>query len=224
MTKSLVIVESPSKAKTIQKYLGQGYTVLASGGHVCDLPQKTLGIDVEHGFEPEYEINPEKKETIRRLKSALKQNDVVYLATDPDREGEAISWHLKNCLEIPDGKNRIVFNEISKKAVNNAIENPRELDMNLVNSQQARRVLDRLVGYKISPILGKRIKKGQFRRTRTVRRARNGCQPRKRNKKLRPRRILDDKRLFVEGAKSEVQKGRVQMHFRRYKRQKVENS
>ena len=134
MTKSLVIVESPSKAKTIQKYLGQGYTVLASGGHVCDLPQKTLGIDVEHGFEPEYEINPEKKETIRRLKSALKQNDVVYLATDPDREGEAISWHLKNCLEIPDGKNRIVFNEISKKAVNNAIENPRELDMNLVNS------------------------------------------------------------------------------------------
>ena len=160
MTKSLVIVESPSKAKTIQKYLGQGYTVLASGGHVCDLPQKTLGIDVEHGFEPEYEINPEKKETIRRLKSALKQNDVVYLATDPDREGEAISWHLKNCLEIPDGKNRIVFNEISKKAVNNAIENPRELDMNLVNSQQARRVLDRLVGYKISPILGKRIKKG----------------------------------------------------------------
>lgn len=115
MTKSLVIVESPSKAKTIQKYLGQGYTVLASGGHVCDLPQKTLGIDVEHGFEPEYEINPEKKETIRRLKSALKQNDVVYLATDPDREGEAISWHLKNCLEIPDGKNRIVFNEISKK-------------------------------------------------------------------------------------------------------------
>ena len=151
MTKSLVIVESPSKAKTIQKYLGQGYTVLASGGHVCDLPQKTLGIDVEHGFEPEYEINPEKKETIRRLKTALKQNDVVYLATDPDREGEAISWHLKNCLEIPDGKNRIVFNEISKKAVNNAIENPRELDMNLVNSQQARRVLDRLVGYKISP-------------------------------------------------------------------------
>lgn len=118
-----------------------------------------MGIDVEHGFEPEYEINPEKKETIRRLKSALKQNGVVYLATDPDREGEAISWHLKNCLEIPDGKNRIVFNEISKKAVNNAIENPRELDMNLVNSQQARRVLDRLVGYKISPILGKRIKR-----------------------------------------------------------------
>ena len=158
--KTLVIVESPSKAKTIQKYLGQGFTVLASGGHVCDLPQRTLGIDVDNRFEPQYEINPEKKETIKRLKAALKQNDVVYLATDPDREGEAISWHLKNCLDIPDGKNRIVFNEISKKAVNNALENPRELDMNLVNSQQARRVLDRLVGYKISPIIGRKIKSG----------------------------------------------------------------
>lgn len=158
--KRLIIVESPSKAKTIQKYLGAGYTVLASGGHVCDLPQKTLGIDVDNRFAPEYVVNNEKKETIKRLKTALKQNEEVFLATDPDREGEAISWHLKNCLEIPDGKNRIVFNEISKKAVNAAIEQPRELDMNLVNSQQARRVLDRLVGYKISPIIGKKIKSG----------------------------------------------------------------
>ncbi len=158
--KRLIIVESPSKAKTIQKYLGEGYSVLASGGHVCDLPQRTLGIDVDNRFQPEYEINADKKDTIKRLKSALKANDQVFLATDPDREGEAISWHLKNTLEIPDGKNRIVFNEISKKAVNAAMENPRELDMNLVNSQQARRVLDRLVGYKISPIINKKIKPG----------------------------------------------------------------
>ena len=158
--KRLIIVESPSKAKTIQKYLGEGYSVLASGGHVCDLPQRTLGIDVDNRFQPEYEINADKKDTIKRLKSALKANDQVFLATDPDREGEAISWHLKNTLEIPDGKNRIVFNEISKKAVNAAMENPRELDMNFVNSQQARRVLDRLVGYKISPIINKKIKPG----------------------------------------------------------------
>lgn len=158
--KRLIIVESPSKAKTIQKYLGQGYTVMASGGHVCDLPQRTLGIDVDNRFQPEYVINAEKKDTIKRLKAALKQNDEIFLATDPDREGEAISWHLKNCLEIPDGEKRIVFNEISKKAVNDAIDKPRAIDMNLVNSQQARRVLDRLVGYKISPIIGKKIKQG----------------------------------------------------------------
>ena len=119
-----------------------------------------MGIDVDNRFQPEYEINADKKDTIKRLKSALKANDQVFLATDPDREGEAISWHLKNTLEIPDGKNRIVFNEISKKAVNAAMENPRELDMNLVNSQQARRVLDRLVCYKISPIINKKIKPG----------------------------------------------------------------
>ncbi|MEG2453919.1 MAG: type I DNA topoisomerase, partial [Clostridia bacterium] len=158
--KRLIIVESPSKAKTIQKYLGADYAVLASGGHVCDLPQRTLGIDVDNRFQPQYEVNADKKDVIKRLKTAVKQNDEVYLATDPDREGEAISWHLKNCLDIPDGKNRIVFNEISKKAVNEAMQNPRELDMRLVDSQQARRVLDRLVGYKISPIISKKIKSG----------------------------------------------------------------
>ena len=156
--KKLIIVESPHKAKTIQKYLGQDYVVMASSGHICDLPQKTLGIDVEHRFQPQYEINQDKKDIIKKLKAAVKQYPDVYLATDPDREGEAISWHLKNVLEIPDGKNRATFNEITGKAVTKALQEPREIDMNLVNAQQARRVLDRLVGYKISPILSNKIK------------------------------------------------------------------
>ncbi len=159
--KDLIIVESPSKAKTIQKYLGGEADVLASKGHVCDLPQRTLGIDVEHGFKPQYVISPEKEETIKRLSQAVEKHGKVYLATDPDREGEAISWHLKNTLGIKDGKVRIEFNEISPKAVRAAMQNPREIDMNLVDSQQARRVLDRLVGYKISPILSRKIKSGK---------------------------------------------------------------
>ena len=158
--KQLIIVESPSKAKTIQKYLGGDATVLASKGHVCDLPQRTLGIDVEHGFKPQYIVTPDKEETIKRLSQAVGKYDKVYLATDPDREGEAISWHLKNTLGIKGDKVRIEFNEISPKAVRAAMENPREIDMNLVDSQQARRVLDRLVGYKISPILSRKIKAG----------------------------------------------------------------
>ena len=158
--KQLIIVESPHKATTIQNYLGQSYKVVASKGHVCDLPQKTLGIDMEHDFEPQYIISPEKQKTIDYLVKEVKKYDRVYLATDPDREGEAISWHLKNCLGLKDDKIRIEFNEISKNAVLKAMENPREINDDLVNSQQARRVLDRLVGYKISPILSRRIKSG----------------------------------------------------------------
>lgn len=154
----LIIVESPSKTKTIQKYLGAEYKVMASRGHVCDLPERTLGVDVEHNFEPQYVINPDKKEVIKKLKEAMDKSECVYLATDPDREGEAISWHLKNVLGIGDGKVRIEFNEISKNAVLKALDNPREIKLNLVDAQQARRVLDRLVGYKISPVLARKIK------------------------------------------------------------------
>lgn len=156
----LVIVESPTKAKTIQKYLGKDYRVLASGGHVCDLPEKSLGIDVEDNFKPSYVMVKEKKETVKRLKNAVKESEQTFLATDPDREGEAISWHLSNVLELGEDAKRIEFNEISNRAVNTAIKNPRRINMNLVNAQQARRVLDRLVGYKISPILNKKIKQG----------------------------------------------------------------
>ncbi len=156
----LIIIESPNKAKTIQKYLGGEYKVLASGGHICDLPEKSLGIDVENNFKPEYIVNKDKKDTIRNIKNAVASAEAVYLATDPDREGEAISWHLANVLGLNGLQNRIEFNEISMKAVMKALENPRELNMQLINAQQARRVLDRLVGYKISPILNKKIHSG----------------------------------------------------------------
>lgn len=154
----LVIVESPSKAKTIQKYLGKDYKVDASGGHIRDLPVKELGVDIKNNFQPKYVVNPTKKETVKRLADSSKKAENVYLATDPDREGEAISWHLAYLLGISQNeKNRIVFNEISSKAVKAALQAPREININLVNAQQARRVLDRLVGYKISPLLCKRI-------------------------------------------------------------------
>lgn len=157
----LIIVESPSKAKTISKYLKGKYKVDASGGHVRDLPEKRLGVDIEHNFEPTYIVTPEKKAVIKRLTDEAAKADNVYLATDPDREGEAISWHLKNVLKLKDGKNyRIEFNEISPTAVTNALKNPRDIDYNLVDAQQARRVLDRLVGYKLSPLLCKRIQSG----------------------------------------------------------------
>ncbi len=158
--KKLIIVESPSKAKTIQKYLGNDVEVMASKGHVCDLPAKTLAIDVKNHFEPQYVVSPDKAELVKKLSQAVKKFDEVYLATDPDREGEAISWHLKNTLGISSEKPRIEFHEISKKAVNKALEEPREINMNLVNSQQARRVLDRLVGYKVSPVLSRKLKSG----------------------------------------------------------------
>ncbi len=156
----LVIVESPTKAKTIQKYLGKDFRVLASSGHVCDLPEKSLGIDVENNFKPTYVMVKDKQDVVKRLKSAVKESDQIFLATDPDREGEAISWHLKNVLDLGDDCNRIEFNEISYRAVNNAMKEPRAINMNLVDAQQARRVLDRLVGYKISPILNQKIKQG----------------------------------------------------------------
>ena len=158
---NLVIVESPAKAKTIEKYLGKDFKVLASFGHVRDLPQKTLGIEVEKNYAPKYQILPKAKKTISLLKEAASKSKDIYLATDLDREGEAISWHLSLALGLKgDRAKRIVFNEITKGAVENAIKNPREIDIHLVDAQQARRILDRLVGYKLSPLLWKKVKKG----------------------------------------------------------------
>ncbi len=157
----LIIVESPSKAKTISKYLKGKYKVDASGGHVRDLPEKSIGVKISANFEPRYEITPSKKDVIERLKNEAKKAGRVYLATDPDREGEAISWHLQTVLGMDaDAENRIEFNEISPKAVAGALEHPRKINYNLVDAQQARRVLDRLVGYKLSPLLNKRIQNG----------------------------------------------------------------
>ncbi|MEE1351770.1 MAG: type I DNA topoisomerase [Clostridia bacterium] len=157
----LLIVESPAKAGTIQKYLGKNYKVIASMGHVIDLPKSSLGVDVDNGFEPKYITIRGKGELLSSLKKEAKKADEVLLATDPDREGEAISWHLANALGIdPKSKCRVTFNEITKTAVKEAIKNPREIDMNLVDAQQARRILDRIVGYKISPILWEKVKRG----------------------------------------------------------------
>ena len=159
--RSLVIVESPAKAKTIEKYLGKDYEVRASMGHLRDLPKSKLGVDVERDFEPAYEPIKGKEELIRDLKKAAGKADTVYLATDPDREGEAISWHLKQLLDLPDAKaRRVTFNEITKKVVRDAIQSPRELDLALVDAQQTRRILDRLVGYKLSPLLWQKIRRG----------------------------------------------------------------
>jgi DNA topoisomerase I len=161
MSRNLVIVESPAKAKTIEKFLGEGFVVESCFGHVRDLPKDGLSIDVEKGFEPTYEVSPDKKKVIKDLKSKAKNADLVYLASDDDREGEAISWHLMKALDLNDSNTRrIVFREITKKAILNAIEVPRNIDQDLVNAQQARRVLDRLVGYEISPILWRKIKTG----------------------------------------------------------------
>ena len=157
----LVIVESPSKAHTIQKYLGSGYEVMASKGHVRDLPAKRLSVDVKNNFEPKYEVMKDKEALIKELKAAVKKCDKVYLATDPDREGEAISWHLAYILKLPlDSKNRVEFNEITKTGVANGMANPRSIDIDLVNAQQARRILDRLVGYKLSPFISQKIRRG----------------------------------------------------------------
>ena len=161
MAKYLVIVESPTKVKTIKKFLGPNYTVLASNGHVRDLPKSTLGIDIEHGYEPKYITIRGKGELVASLKKAAAKADRVYLATDPDREGEAISWHLSKALKLePQKMMRITFNEITKTAVRASLKNAREIDMNLVDEQQARRCLDRMVGYEISPLLWKKIKRG----------------------------------------------------------------
>ncbi|MCW5911238.1 MAG: type I DNA topoisomerase [Cyclobacteriaceae bacterium] len=161
MSKNLVIVESPAKAKTIEGYLGKDYKVASSMGHVRDLAKGNGAIDIENDFEPTYEVSPEKKEVIKKLKELAKEAQMVYLASDEDREGEAISWHLKEVLNLNDKKTRrIVFTEITKNAILNAIQNPRGIDVDLVNAQQARRVLDRLVGFELSPILWKKIKTG----------------------------------------------------------------
>ena len=161
MAKCLVIVESPAKAKSINKYLGKNYTVMASIGHVRDLPKSTLGVDPEGDFEPKYITIRGKGDLIAKMKKAAKSADKIYLAADPDREGEAISWHLAQLLELDEkSKCRITFNEVTKNAVVASLKTPREIDINLVNSQQARRVLDRVVGYKISPILWKKVKRG----------------------------------------------------------------
>lgn len=157
MAKKLVIVESPSKAKTIEKILGRGYEVTASYGHVIDLPKTKLGIDIENNFEPQYKVIKGKGEILKKLKEKSKKASAVYLASDQDREGEAIAWHIANYINQPDKIKRIEFNEITKNAVTNAIKNPRAINENLVHSQQARRLLDRIVGYKISPLLWKII-------------------------------------------------------------------
>lgn len=154
----LIIVESPSKAKTISKYLKGKYRVDASAGHIRDLPVHTLGVDIKNNFEPKYVNSEGKEDIIKRLAEETKKANKVYLATDPDREGEAISWHLQNVLGLdPDSDNRIEFNEVSAKAIEKALEHPRKIDYNLVDAQQARRVLDRLVGYKLSTLLNHKI-------------------------------------------------------------------
>ncbi|MFO0704525.1 MAG: type I DNA topoisomerase [Candidatus Andersenbacteria bacterium] len=158
---SLVIVESPTKAKTIGKFLGRGYTVKSSFGHVRDLPKSKMGIDIEHGFEPDYVIPVRAKKVITDLRAQAKKADTIYLATDEDREGEAIGWHLMTALKLAKDKTkRIVFHEITKRAIDEALKNPRDLDAHLIDAQQARRVLDRLVGYELSPFLWKKIKYG----------------------------------------------------------------
>jgi DNA topoisomerase-1 len=159
--KSLVIVESPAKAKTIEKYLGKDYTVTSSLGHIRDLPKKDIGIDIENGFIPNYEVSVDKKTTVANLKKLIKDADIVWLATDEDREGEAIAWHLYEALDLKKKETfRIVFHEITKTAILEAIQHPRTIDIDTVNAQQARRVLDRLVGYKLSPVLWKKVQSG----------------------------------------------------------------
>ncbi len=161
MSKHLVIVESPAKAKTISNFLGKDYTVLSSFGHVRDLPKSKLGVDVEHDFAPQYVIPRDKAKNVKPLKEAAKKADKILFATDEDREGEAISWHLAHILDVPADKlERITFHEITKRAIDAAVEHPRALDLNLVNAQQARRILDRLVGYELSPFLWRKVQKG----------------------------------------------------------------
>ena len=162
MAKALVVVESPAKAKTINKYLGRDFKVIASMGHVRDLPKSKLGVDVDGGFLPEYVVLPDRQKVVKELKDAAKTAEAVYVATDPDREGEAIGWHLVEELTAAQRKKvrRLMFNEITRKAILEAVEHPGEIDQRMVDAQQARRVLDRLVGYKISPILWNKVRRG----------------------------------------------------------------
>src|SRR3990167_1791009 len=159
----LIIVESPTKAKTLSKFLGSGYDVEATMGHIKDLPKSTLGVDVKHNFAPEFIDVPKREQTIRELKAKSKKSKVIYIASDPDREGEAIASHVKELLtdhRSPITVHRISFHEITKDAVEEALKNPRDIDANLVDAQTARRVLDRLVGYKLSPLLWKKVRRG----------------------------------------------------------------
>ena len=161
MAKNLVIVESPAKAKTIEKFLGKDYKVESSFGHIADLPTKELGVDVDGNFKPKYVVSKDKKDVVRKLKNLAKKSEMVWLASDEDREGEAIAWHLAEELDLKEDKTkRIVFHEITKNAILKAIKNPRGINYNLVNAQQARRVLDRLVGYELSPVLWRKVKGG----------------------------------------------------------------
>ena len=161
MAKNVVIVESPAKAKTIEKFLGKDYKVVSSYGHIADLPSNELGVDIEHGFKPHYLISNDKKKLVKDLKALTTAAETVWLASDEDREGEAIAWHLSETLKLKtENTKRIVFNSITKSAIEHAIKHPRGIDYNLVNAQQARRVLDRLVGYELSPVLWKKIKSG----------------------------------------------------------------
>ncbi|MEI6787838.1 MAG: toprim domain-containing protein, partial [bacterium] len=163
MATKLVIVESPAKAKTINKILGKDFIVKASMGHIRDLPIRSLGVDLEGDFTPQYEVTPERKKLVKELIEAAAQCDAVYLAPDPDREGEAIAWHLKALLEgkVPEDQFfRVTYNEITPRAVKEAFDHPSEINQQLVNAQQARRVLDRIVGYKVSPLLWSKIRRG----------------------------------------------------------------
>ena len=157
----LIIVESPAKARTISKFLGKGYKVEASQGHVCDLPKSQIGVDVDNDFALKYITIRGRGEILNRIRKEARTASQIYLATDPDREGEAISWHLKELLELPDDKTeRVTFNEITKNVVTRSIQEPRSIDYNLVDAQQARRILDRIVGYQLSPLLWKKIRRG----------------------------------------------------------------
>ena len=159
MVDNLVIVESPAKAKTIEKFLGKDYLVKSSFGHIRDLEKKGFGVDIENNFKPKYTVSSDKKNVVKELKSLSKEAKTVWIASDEDREGEAIAWHLFEALNLDEDKTRrIVFHEITKNAIQDAIKNPRKIDKNLVDAQQARRVLDRLVGFEISPVLWKKVK------------------------------------------------------------------
>ena len=160
--RTLIIVESPTKAKTIERFLGRNYVVRACMGHIRDLPKSTMGIDFEHGYAPHYITIRGKGDIIKGLRDEAKKSDCVLLGSDPDREGEAIAWHLQQHLGLPDDDCRISFNEITDSAVKKAVASPTKIDINRVEAQQARRILDRLVGYKISPLLWKKVEKGPF--------------------------------------------------------------
>ena len=159
MANHLLIVESPAKSKTIGKFLGKDFTVLPSYGHIRDLKTKGMGVDVDNNYDPQYEISDDKKSVVSTLRSAAKKADHIWLASDEDREGEAIAWHLAEVLGLSEKeKNRIVFHEITESAIQNALKNPRSIDLKMVDAQQARRVLDRLVGFELSPILWRKVR------------------------------------------------------------------